>query len=182
MRRFLTGTFVSIEVGSISRSRQWESDMASTYTIERSATIAAAPKAIFEKVSVFRTWPEWSPWQDLDPDMQTTYVGEDGQVGSGYSWTGNRKAGAGSMKMTSVDAPSRMGADLVFDKPFKSSNTMSFELAPDGDATAVTWTMIAPHNVMTRVMSALGMMERMVGKDFEKGLAKLKTICESATP
>ena len=153
--------------------------MASTYTIERSMRIAAEPAVIYEKVAVFRNWPEWSPWQDLDPDMQTTYVGEDGQIGSGYSWTGNRKAGAGSMTMTSVDEPNRMGSDLVFEKPFKSANTMSFQLDPDGEGTNVTWTMIAPHSLMTRVMSAVGMMERMVGKDFEKGLDKLKSICES---
>ncbi len=153
--------------------------MASTYTIQRSKRIGATPETVFDKVAVFRHWPEWSPWQDLDPEMKTTYVGEDGRVDSGYSWTGNRKAGAGSMKMTSVDGPNRMGADLVFEKPFKSSNTMSFELVPDGDATTVTWTMVAPHNLMTRVMSAVGMMERMVGKDFEKGLEKLETICES---
>ena len=153
--------------------------MASTYTIERSATIEAAPDAIFEKVAVFRNWPEWSPWQDLDPDMKTTYVGDDGQVGSGYSWTGNRKAGAGSMEMTSVDKPNRMGSDLEFLKPFKSSNAMNFNLVANREATDVTWTMVAPHSLMTRVMAAFGMMERMVGKDFEKGLSKLKTVCES---
>lgn len=152
--------------------------MASSYTIERSTTINAAPDTIFEKVAIFRNWPEWSPWQDLDPDMKTTYVGEDGQVGSGYSWTGNRKAGAGSMEMTSVDEPTRMGSNLEFLKPFKSSNTMSFHLVPDGDATSVTWTMIAPHSLMTRVMAAFGMMEKMVGKDFEKGLSQLKTVVE----
>lgn len=152
--------------------------MSSTYTIERSAVIGAAPKVIYDKVAVFRNWPEWSPWQDLDPEMKTIYVGEDGDVGSGYSWTGNRKAGAGSMEMTSVDEPNRMGANLTFEKPFKSSNTMSFELVPDGDNTVVTWTMIATHTLMTRVMAAVGMMEKMVGKDFEKGLARLKTVCE----
>ena len=152
--------------------------MASTYTVTRSATIAATPEEIFPHVANFRNWPAWSPWEELDPDMSKTYTGDDGTVGSGYSWTGNRKAGAGSMKLTDLQPPLSMTSDLEFLKPFKSSNTMGFVLSPSGGTTKVTWTMDATHSLMTRIMGAFGLMDKMIGKDFDKGLAKLKSLVE----
>lgn len=153
--------------------------MASTYVVERKATINAPRQVVFDRIANFERWPEWSPWEELDPDMEKTYTGTAGQVGSGYSWSGNRKAGAGSMKLTGVDAPSRVEADLVFLKPFKSENTLLFDLAEVGDGTEVTWTMNATHSLMTRVMNIFGMMDKMIGKDFEKGLATLKARSEA---
>ncbi len=153
--------------------------MASTYTVTRSETMRASPEAIFDYVANFRNWPAWSPWEELDPEMEKTYTGDDGTVGSGYSWSGNRKAGAGSMKLTDIQAPTQMTSDLEFLKPFKSSNTMGFTLSPSGDNTTVTWTMNATHSLMTRVMGFFGLMDRMIGKDFDKGLTKLKGLVEA---
>ncbi len=152
--------------------------MASTYTVERSTTIHASPEAVFEQVSKFGNWEKWSPWEELDPEMEKTFHGTDGDVGSGYSWTGNRKAGAGSMKLTGIDAPLKMESDLNFERPFKSSNSMGFTLAPDAGSTSVTWTMTATHNLMTKVMNVFGLMDRQIGKDFEKGLGQLKALLE----
>ena len=104
---------------------------------------------------------------------------QEGRGTSGYRSSGNRKAGSGSMEMTAIDAPSSMGADLSFLKPFKSENKLEFDLAEVGDGTEVTWTMNATHNLMTRVMSLFGLMDKMIGRDFDKGLAKLKTISEA---
>ncbi len=152
--------------------------MASTYTVERSTIIHAAPEVVFEQVSNFRNWGSWSPWEELDPDMEKTFHGSDGEVGSGYSWSGNRKAGAGSMKLTSIEAPLKMASDLNFERPFKSSNTMGFTLTPDAGSTSITWTMTATHNLMTKIMSIFGLMDRQIGGDFEKGLGKLKSNLE----
>jgi hypothetical protein len=153
--------------------------MADTYQVTRSTTIAAPAADVFDRISKFSRWQEWSPWEDLDPDMTKTFSGNDGEVGSGYRWSGNRKAGAGSMAMTSISAPSRIEADLEFLKPFKSQNTLSFDLAESDGSTIVTWTMDATHNLMTRVMNVFGLMDRMIGKDFEKGLASLKAQAEA---
>lgn len=154
--------------------------MGATYTVQRSATINAPRQAIFDRIAHFKRWPEWSPWEDLDPNMKQNYTGApDGQVGSEYSWKGNRKAGEGSMKITSVDAPNKIHADLHFLKPFKSESKLDWDLKPAGDGTSVTWTMVANHNLMTRVMNAFGLMEKMVGKDFDKGLNKLKSLSEN---
>lgn len=154
--------------------------MASTYTVERSVIIHATTEVVFEQVSKFGNWETWSPWEELDPEMEKTFHGTDGEVGSGYSWTGNRKAGAGSMKLTAIEAPIRMVSDLNFERPFKSSNTMGFQLTSDAGSTSVTWTMTATHNLMTKVMNVFGLMDRQIGKDFEKGLGKLKSLLESS--
>jgi len=153
--------------------------MSSTYTVERSATINASAADIFDRISRFTRWEEWSPWEDLDPDMKKTYTGTDGEVGSHYAWNGNRRAGAGSMTLTKADAPNGIASDLTFTRPFKSTSTMEISLAPQGDSTNVHWTMTSPHNLITRVMNLFGMMDKQIGKDFEKGLAALKAQAES---
>ncbi len=153
--------------------------MASTHTVERSATINAPAENVFDRISRFSRWPEWSPWEELDPNMEKSYSGDDGAVGSHYQWNGNRKAGAGSMTITDVNPPTSMTSDLTFTRPFKSTNKMGFTLTPQGESTDVRWSMTAPHNLITRVMSAFGLMDRQIGKDFEKGLAKLKSQAEN---
>lgn len=153
--------------------------MVSTYTVERTTKIDASPEVIFDRISSFRRWPDWSPWEELDPDMTKTYTGTDGEIGSHYAWDGNRRAGAGSMTITGLDDPRSMTSDLNFTRPFKSSSTMGLTLTPDGQSTTVHWTMTSPHSVITRVMNVFGLMDKQIGKDFEKGLAKLKSLSEA---
>ena len=152
--------------------------MANTYTVERKATIKAPAEAVYEQVVSFHNWDAWSPWADLDPDMRQNYSGPDAGVGAGYAWSGNRKAGQGRMKITEADKPTKVAIALDFVKPFKSSNTTTFSLAPHGDTTEVTWTMVGPVTLMSRVMGVFMNMDKLIGKDFEKGLDRLKTVCE----
>ena len=144
-----------------------------TYTVERSATIDAPPEAVYAAIVDFRNWPNWSPWEDLDPDLQRTYSGEDAGLGSVYEWKGNRKAGAGRMEITETEEPSRIRIALDFIKPFTSSNVTTFYLTPADGGTEVTWTMVGPKTLMTRIMGIFKSMDSFVGKDFEKGLAQL---------
>lgn len=153
--------------------------MASTYVVERSLVIDAPPHEVFGRVSNFRNWSEWSPWEELDPSMQKTYTGKDGAVGSTYSWQGNRKAGHGRMMISGLDAPTGATIDLQFLKPFKSQSTTAFHLAEDGGSTRVTWTMTGAHTWMSKIMGIFVSMDKMIGKDFEKGLANLKTVSEA---
>jgi uncharacterized protein YndB with AHSA1/START domain len=152
--------------------------MAGTYTVERSTVVQALPERVYELVQDFHQWPAWSPWEDLDPDMQRTYGGPPSGVGSSYAWSGNRKAGSGRMEITRADPPRRVEIALRFDKPFKSSNATSFALTPGGGGTEVTWTMVGPLTWMLRLMGLFTSMDKMVGKDFDKGLARLKTAAE----
>ena len=151
------------------------------YTVERAALVAARPEQVYEQVVDFRRWTAWSPWEELDPQMQRTYSGAESGVGAVYAWSGNRKAGQGRMQITDATAPSRVGIDLDFVKPWKSHNVTVFTLAPegpDGQATRVTWTMTASKTLMTKVMGIFTSMDKMVGPDFEKGLERLKRVAE----
>ena len=152
--------------------------MADTYTVERTTTIDAPADKVYAQIVDFHNWRNWSPWDDIDPDLQRSYSGPDSGVGAGYSWSGNRKAGEGTMEITHAVEPSSVQIALEFVKPFKSSSTTSFNLEPKGEGTEVTWTMTGPMTMMTRVMGIFKSMDKMVGPDFEKGLAQLQGATE----
>ena len=143
------------------------------FEVKREATMAASRGAVYALLVDFHRWREWSPWEDLDPSMSRTYSGPDAGTGAVYEWAGNRKAGAGRMEITAAEEPARIQIALHFLKPFKSSNTTTFELVERDGATHVTWRMVGPQTFLTRVMGIFSSMDKMVGKDFEKGLAQL---------
>lgn len=152
------------------------------FVVERSETIAASPQDVFDRVGSLQRWNEWSPWAELDPDMDTTYTGEVGAVGSTYAWKGNRKVGQGKMTLTEIDPPNRVAIDLQFLKPFRARNDVELTVAASGDdaGSEVTWRMTGQNTVMVRLMALFGRsMDKMVGPDFEKGLAKLKRLAET---
>lgn len=149
-----------------------------TYTVERSATIAAPPARIYEQVVNFHNWTSWSPWERLDPNLQRSYSGADLGVGAVYGWSGNRKAGQGRMEITSAQEPSRVQIELVFEKPFKARNDTLFTIQPDAAGSRVTWSMTGKKTLMTTVMGIFVSMDKLVGPDFERGLAQLKVTTE----
>jgi hypothetical protein len=149
-----------------------------TFTVERAATIEAPAERVYEQIVDFHRWRAWSPWEEVDPELRREYLGADAGEGAVYSWSGNRKAGQGRMEITRATVPSQVDIDLRFEKPWKSQNTTTFALAPEGDATRVTWTMVGPKTLMTRVMGIFTSMDKLVGKDFEKGLDRLKAVAE----
>ncbi|ROP74425.1 SRPBCC family protein [Curtobacterium sp. PhB115] len=151
--------------------------MAAPTIIERETVITARPTDITPYLADLHRWVEWSPWEGQDPALQRQYNGEPGTVGSTYAWKGNRKAGAGSMEVTRV-APLEVGVDLQFTAPFTSSSTVVFQLAEVPGGTRVVWSMTSPQNLMSRVMGVFINMDKFLGRDFEKGLAKLKTTVE----
>jgi len=153
--------------------------MPSNYVVERSTMIDAAPSTVFKKVVDLREWDSWSPWAEMDPNMDTTHTGEAGAAGSGYAWKGNRQVGEGNMTIREVEEPERVSIDLQFIKPFKSESVIDWLVRPAGDGSQVIWRMTGQHNVMSRVMGIFKSMDSMVGPDFEKGLSKLKSEMES---
>jgi uncharacterized protein YndB with AHSA1/START domain len=152
-----------------------------TYTVQRSTTIAAPPARVYDLVTDFHSWTAWSPWEGLDPDLKRTYSGSESGAGAVYSWTGNRKAGEGQMKIIQATAPSTVRIDLQFVKPFKSRSETIFTIAPAGTGTHVTWTMTGQKTLATKIMGLFKSMDAMVGPDFEKGLARLKSRAEAPT-
>ena len=106
--------------------------------ISRELTLPASADAISAWIVDFHKWVSWSPWEDIDPNLQRTYSGPPSGVGTAYEWSGNRKAGAGKMTITSV-APEEIKLDLDFTKPFKSASKTTFTLAAGADGTTVVW-------------------------------------------
>jgi hypothetical protein len=152
----------------------------STYAVERSATIAAEPRQIYGRLVDFHQWMSWSPWEDLDPNQERTFSGAESGPGAKYAWSGNRKAGRGRMEITSAQDPTEVRIALDFEKPFKSSNTPEFFLTPEGSGrTRVRWVMTGPKTLATKVMGLFSSMDKMIGPDFEKGLARLKDVVET---
>ena len=152
------------------------------FRVERATTVAASPAVVYAQIANFHDWSAWSPWEKLDPQLHRTYEGPESGVGAFYGWTGNKAVGEGSMKITEATPDSRIAIDLQFIRPFKSSNVCTFDLAPDGAGTKVTWAMEGPMNFMSKTMGIFMSMDKMVGGDFERGLTQLKAVAESAPP
>jgi hypothetical protein len=150
----------------------------SSFVVERVVTIAAPADRLRSLIDDFHKWRDWSPWEDLDPDLERAYSGPDAGPGAHYDWEGNRKAGAGAMTVTASE-PGRVVIDLAFRKPFKNRNEVTFLLTADAGATVVTWRMTGKKNWLLRLFGFVITMDRVVGRDFEKGLARLKTRAEA---
>ncbi len=152
-----------------------------TYTVERSTMVDAPPQRVYELVSDFHAWTAWSPWEDLDPELDRSYSGEPSGTGAVYAWSGNRKAGQGRMEIVEATAPSRVAIDLLFEKPWKARNDTAFTITPEGSGSRVTWTMSGRKTLLTKAMGLVRSMDALLGPDFERGLARLRTAAESPT-
>jgi hypothetical protein len=153
------------------------------FRIERSARIGAPMLQVAELIDDFRAWGRWSPWEHLDPTMQRTFSGADTGVGAVYEWDSRGKAGAGRMEITEMRAGPERGLitiKLDFLKPFKASNTAEFVLKPTDAGTDLTWAMFGPRPFVSKLMGVFINIDRMVGKDFEAGLAAIQR--EAAKP
>ncbi|MEA2712036.1 MAG: hypothetical protein QOF78_4637 [Phycisphaerales bacterium] len=151
------------------------------FRIVRSAVISAPPPAVFEQVNDFHKWAAWSPWEHKDPAMKRTFEGPAAGTGANYKWVGNREVGEGGMTITESRPSDLIRIRLDFLKPFASTNTAEFTFKPQGDQTAVTWTMTGSNdNFICKAFCLFMNMDKMVGGDFEKGLAAMKSVVESS--
>jgi uncharacterized protein YndB with AHSA1/START domain len=149
-----------------------------TFRVERATSIKAPPEKIFPLINDLRSWGAWSPWEKLDPTMKRTYSGAANGLGAVYEWEGDGKVGAGRMEITESSPSSRVILKLDFLKPFEAHNVAEYTLEAKGDSTNITWAMHGPSPFVSKVMHVFFSMDRMVGKDFETGLANLKAIAE----
>jgi uncharacterized protein YndB with AHSA1/START domain len=149
-----------------------------TFRIERTVNIQAPPERIFPLINEFRHWGTWSPWEKMDPALKRTYSGPPGGPGAVYEWEGNRKVGKGRMEIIDAVLSSHIAIKLEFLKPFEAHNVAEFTFIPHGDATTVTWAMRGSNIFVGKVMGLFFDMDKMIGKDFENGLANLKRFAE----
>ena len=151
-----------------------------SYSVTRTTTVDAPAHEVHALIDDFHAWTQWSPWEDLDPELQRTYSGSERGVGAVYQWSGNRKAGQGRMEITR-SSPEDVEVALDFLKPFKSSSTTTFSLAASGNGTVVEWRMTGEQKGLMSALGKVYSMDRLIGPDFEKGLARLKTLAEQGS-
>lgn len=149
-----------------------------TFRIERRTRINAPPEKVFALINDFHSWPLWSPWEERDPAMNRVHSGAPAGTGDAYAWEGNKQVGKGRMEIIESTPPSRVLIKLDFLAPFEAHNTADFMLSSDNGGTTVVWAMYGPAIFMTKVMSVFCSMDKMVGKDFEEGLANMKAAAE----
>ena len=147
------------------------------FRVQRTVTINAPAEKIVAHIDDFHQWSAWSPYEHLDPAMQRTFSGAPTGKGSIYEWSGNSDVGQGRMEILDA-APDKVAIKLDFYKPMEASNIAEFALQPKDDATDVTWAMYGPMPFISKVMCVFINMDKMVGSDFEKGLAELKKVSE----
>ena len=149
-----------------------------SFAVQRAAIVNAPPERIFPLISDFRQWGSWSPYEHKDPAMKRTFSGAARGNGAVYAWEGDKNVGSGRMEILEAAAPSKIVIKLDFYSPFEAHNTAEFTMLPQGDETRVTWRMHGPAPFMAKVMHVFINIDKMVGKDFEAGLANLKRLAE----
>jgi len=154
------------------------------FRIQRSAQISAPGDVVFSIINDLRQWEKWSPYDKRDPAMKKTFEGPSSGPGAVYAWDGNNKVGAGRLTILESKPGELVSMKLQFFRPFAGTNQVNFILVPSETGTQVTWAMDGKNNFMGKAMSLVMNMDKMVGKDFEQGLANLNTVVQGgkATP
>jgi Polyketide cyclase / dehydrase and lipid transport len=158
-------------LGGVAVVISWRPD---EFRVSRSTVIKAPPHVVFEQINDLHKWDAWSPWAKLDPNAQHNFSGAPAGVGAAMSWAGNNKVGVG--KLTITDS-----RPFEFEKPMKTVNTAEFSLQPSGEGTQVAWTMSGTNNFVGKAISLFMNCEKMVGGQFDQGLASMKSIAERAS-
>jgi len=149
------------------------------FTVSRSTLISAPPSAIFPEVNDLHRWAAWSPYEKLDPGMQRTFEGAPAGVGAVYAWAGNSQAGSGKMTITDSRPGELIGIKLEFFKPMAGVAQATFGFQPESGQTRVTWAMTGTNNYVGKIFCLFMNMDKMVGGQFEEGLAALKANAEA---
>lgn len=149
------------------------------YRLTRTTAIAAPASAVFARVNDLSRWEDWSPWAKLDPNAKVTFEGPKSGVGALFHWDGNDKVGAGTMTIMESKPHERVATRTDFTRPFAGTSRSDFVFSEAGGQTNVIWTMSGTHNFIGKAMCLVMSMERMLGPDFEKGLAQLKQVAEA---
>jgi uncharacterized protein YndB with AHSA1/START domain len=152
----------------------------SDFRITRSTRINAPAASVFPHINDLQKWKSWSPWAKLDPDVKESFEGPPAGTGAVMHWAGNNQVGEGSMTITESRANQLIRFRLEFLKPFAATNTAEFIFEPDGGHTTVTWSMFGHNNFTAKVIGLFINCEKMVGGQFEQGLAQMKAVVETA--
>ena len=151
------------------------------YRIERSILISTPAPEVFKIIADFRQFQHWSPWEDLDPQLQKEYQGEAGEIGSSYAWNGNQKVGEGKITVVEVDPGHRLELRMEFIRPFEDTCSTVWSVDPQGAGSIVTWSFRGENKgVLRKLLGLVFQTKKLLSKDFDKGLTRLKGYCEQS--
>jgi uncharacterized protein YndB with AHSA1/START domain len=153
----------------------------SEFHVERTATITAPPAMVFDNVNDFHKWDAWSPWAKLDPNAKITFEGPQSGTGTIMTWAGNNQVGEGKMTLTESRPNELVKINVDIVKPMEGSSTSEFAFKPEGDQTAVTWTMSGHQNFIAKAMCLVMNGKKMMSDIMDKGLANMKSVAEGAS-
>jgi hypothetical protein len=151
------------------------------YRVVRTTSISAPADIVFAQLNDLRKWQEISPWAKLDPAAKNTFEGPVVGTGAALRWVGNSKVGEGRMTITESRPTDLLRMRLDFVKPFASTAMTEFTMKPNGNQTSVTWSMSGEKNFLSKAFCLFMNMDKMVGGQFEEGLANLKSLTEAAS-
>jgi len=152
----------------------------SEFHVARTTTIAAPAPTVFSQVNDFHNWEAWNPWAKIDPAMKQSYEGAPAGVGAVYTWAGNNEVGEGRMTLTESRPNDLIRIKLEFLKPFRGTSLAEFTFKPEGGQTVVTWSMTGQNNFIAKAVHLFMDIDKMIGGNFEKGLARMKSVVEAA--
>jgi hypothetical protein len=151
----------------------------SDFRVVRSLAIGAPPDAIFPHVNELKQWEAWNPWGKIDPNMKLTYDGPAAGVGASYAWVGNNEVGEGKATIIESQPNESIRFKMEFFKPMAGVSDTLFTFKAQGNQTEVTWAMTGKNNFIAKAFGLFMNMDKMIGGQFKKGLADLKTITEA---
>jgi carbon monoxide dehydrogenase subunit G len=172
-------TFLAVLAAMLAGAAAYIATRAPHFRVERQIEIKASPEEVFAIINDLHRWDAWSPWAKRDPAMKTAHSGSTHGIGSVYEWEGNKHVGKGRMEIVGAEPSSRTVIKLDFIAPFEAHNTVEFLTVARGGNTLVTWVIHGPMNFMSKAMGVFMSMDKMMGPDFEQGLASLKAIAEA---
>jgi hypothetical protein len=150
-----------------------------SFRYQRSAHVSAPPHSVFAIINDLHQWSRWSPYDKRDPNMKKSFGGPAEGPGASYTWNGNNQVGEGRLTIQESKPDEVVRMKLEFSRPFKATNEVNFVLVPSEGGTRVSWIMDGKKNFMSKAMSLVMDMDKMVGTDFEQGLANLNTVAQA---
>jgi uncharacterized protein YndB with AHSA1/START domain len=174
----IVGIIVVVLIVAVAGVVAYASTRPDSFRVQRSTAIQAPADKIFPLINDYRNWPQWSPYENRDPDMKRIYSGAPSGKGAKYAWEGNKNVGTGEMEIIDTAPPRKLLIKLDFMSPFEAHNVAEFTLEPQGDSTNVTWAMQGPVPLIGKLMHLVMDMDKMVGNDFAAGLDKMKAAAE----
>jgi hypothetical protein len=147
--------------------------------VTREIIVNAPVASVFPHINNSEKANAWMPWAASDPSLKMNYSGPAEGVGSKASWESTGDMGTGEALVVDSVPNEYVKTKLTFVKPFQMEEMATLSVAPVEGGTKVSWNAVAEKPYLFRVVGLFMDCDKMVGGEFEKGLASLKTKLES---